>query len=73
MRSFFLCCLILLHIGLVQAKNTPLLNLVEIGGERNNQLVGYGLVVGLDGSGDRNQVTFTSQSISNMLRQFGIQ
>nr|WP_208111330.1 MULTISPECIES: flagellar basal body P-ring protein FlgI [Buttiauxella] len=68
-----LICWLVLWPAFVQSKATPLLNLVEIGGERKNQLVGYGLVVGLDGSGDRNQVTFTAQSMSNMLRQFGIQ
>jgi flagellar P-ring protein precursor FlgI len=52
---------------------TPLMDLVDVQGIRNNQLVGYGLVVGLDGDGDRNQVKFTSQSITNMLRQFGVQ
>jgi flagellar P-ring protein precursor FlgI len=41
-------------------------------GVRNNQLVGYGLVVGLDGSGDQTtQTPFTSQSIINMLAQLG--
>jgi flagellar P-ring protein precursor FlgI len=35
-------------------------------------LVGYGLVVGLDGTGDSRQVAFTVQSIANMLRRFGI-
>ena len=48
-------------------------NIVDIQGVRGNQLVGYSLVVGLDGSGDKNQVKFTSQSITNMLRQFGVQ
>lgn len=72
MRIVLICWLVLMS-ALSQAKTTPLLNLVEIGGERKNQLVGYGLVVGLDGSGDRNQVTFTAQSMNNMLRQFGIQ
>ncbi len=51
----------------------PVMDLVDIQGVRQNQLVGYGLVVGLDGQGDRNQVKFTSQSITNMLRQFGVQ
>ncbi|WP_297206757.1 flagellar basal body P-ring protein FlgI [uncultured Pluralibacter sp.] len=46
---------------------------VDIQGVRGNQLVGYSLVVGLDGTGDRNQVKFTSQSVTNMLRQFGVQ
>lgn len=59
---------------LVQAETPmPIMDLVDIQGIRNNQLVGYGLVVGLDGTGDRNQVKFTSQSITNMLRQFGVQ
>ncbi|MFY2509290.1 flagellar basal body P-ring protein FlgI [Vibrio pectenicida] len=51
----------------------PVIDLVDIQGIRQNQLVGYGLVVGLDGQGDRNQVKFTAQSITNMLRQFGVQ
>lgn len=52
---------------------TAIMDLVDVQGIRSNQLVGYGLVVGLDGTGDRNQVKFTSQSITNMLRQFGVQ
>lgn len=52
---------------------TPIMDLVDVQGIRENQLVGYGLVVGLDGQGDRNQVKFTAQSITNMLRQFGVQ
>ncbi|WP_158784525.1 flagellar basal body P-ring protein FlgI [Pantoea sp. BAV 3049] len=55
----------------VQAQ--PLGQLVDVQGMRGNQLVGYSLVVGLDGTGDRNQVKFTSQSVTNMLRQFGVQ
>lgn len=51
----------------------PIMDLVDVRGIRENQLVGYGLVVGLAGQGDRNQVKFTSQSITNMLRQFGVQ
>lgn len=42
-------------------------------GVRDNQLVGYGLVVGLDGSGDQTmQAPFTGQSLTNMLSQLGI-
>jgi len=44
----------------------------KIQGVRGNQLVGYGLVVGLDGTGDSNKATFTVQSIANMLKNFGI-
>ncbi|MGA0586393.1 flagellar basal body P-ring protein FlgI [Dyella sp. KRB-257] len=48
-------------------------DLASVGGVRNNQLIGYGLVVGLDGSGDQTtQAPFTTQSLENMLQQFGI-
>jgi flagellar P-ring protein precursor FlgI len=47
-------------------------NLVAIEGVRDNPLVGYGLVVGLNGSGDSTQVKFASQSVVNMLKQFGV-
>src|SRR5690606_27645435 len=51
----------------------PLLDLVDIQGVRDNQLVGYGLVVGLPGSGDKAQIKFAAQSLKNMLKQFGVQ
>ncbi|KWR84737.1 MULTISPECIES: flagellar basal body P-ring protein FlgI [Pseudomonas] len=50
----------------------PLLELVDVEGIRGNQLIGYGLVVGLDGTGDKTQVKFTSQSVVNMIKQFGV-
>ena len=45
-------------------------DITSIKGVRNNQLVGYGLVVGLDGSGDK--TAFTVQSLKSMLGQYGI-
>jgi len=50
-----------------------LMDIVDVQGVRDNQLVGYGLVVGLAGTGDRSQVKFTEQSMTNMLKQFGVQ
>jgi flagellar P-ring protein precursor FlgI len=48
-------------------------DIASVAGVRTNQLVGYGLVVGLDGSGDQtSQTPFTLQSIENMLAQYGI-
>jgi len=48
-------------------------DLASVAGVRTNQLVGYGLVVGLDGTGDQtSQAPFTIQSIKNMLAQFGV-
>ncbi|MCA1805663.1 MAG: flagellar basal body P-ring protein FlgI [Xanthomonadaceae bacterium] len=47
--------------------------MAAVAGVRSNQLVGYGLVVGLDGSGDQtSQTPFTVQSLKNMLNQFGV-
>jgi len=45
-------------------------DLASIAGVRSNQLVGYGLVVGLDGTGDKTK--FTGQSLRNMLREMGV-
>lgn len=48
-------------------------DVTSIAGIRDNQLVGYGLVVGLDGTGDKtNQAPFTDQTFQNMLLEFGI-
>ncbi len=48
--------------------------LASIQGVRANQLIGYGLVVGLDGSGDQTtQAPFTVQSLQSMLSQLGVQ
>lgn len=60
-------------LAVSSASAQTLSNLVDIQGVRGNQLVGYSLVVGLSGSGDKNQVKFTGQSMTNMLRQFGVQ
>lgn len=56
----------------VQAQR--LKDLTSVSGVRTNQLVGYGLVVGLDGTGDQtSQTPFTVQAFRNMLQQLGIQ
>ena len=48
-------------------------DLASIQGVRGNQLIGYGLVVGLDGTGDQvRQTPFTQQSLTNMLAQLGV-
>lgn len=49
-------------------------DIASIAGVRDNQLIGYGLVVGLDGTGDQtSQTPFTIQTFKNMMSQFGIQ
>lgn len=77
---FLVLVLIISAFGL-QAERTisagdPMVNIgdiTRIEGARNNQLVGYGLVTGLDGSGDSTRSQATVQSISNMLSQFGVE
>lgn len=61
-------------MGLQSAAHAERLkDLASIQGVRHNQLVGYGLVVGLDGSGDQTtQTPFTVQSVVSMLKQLGI-
>jgi flagellar P-ring protein FlgI len=57
------------------AGNAPaarLKDLVAIEGVRENQLIGYGLVVGLAGTGDRKQTLFSAQSLTNMLERMGV-
>lgn len=66
-----LACCLALASG--QAMAERIKDLTSIAGIRNNQLTGYGLVVGLDGSGDQTtQTPFTVQSVINMLGNMGI-
>jgi flagellar P-ring protein precursor FlgI len=51
---------------------TRLKDLVGIEGVRDNQLIGYGLVVGLAGKGDTQQTVFSPQSLANMLERMGV-
>ncbi|MDW5417591.1 flagellar basal body P-ring protein FlgI [Iodobacter sp. CM08] len=72
MYRFALICCFLFALAPAQAEKIK--DLASVAGVRNNQLVGYGLVVGLDGSGDQTtQTPFTVQSVVNMLTNLGIQ
>ena len=51
---------------------TRLKELVSLEGVRDNQLIGYGLVVGLRGTGDRQQTIFSAQSLANLLERMGL-
>jgi flagellar P-ring protein precursor FlgI len=60
-------------LAAVPAHAERIKDIATIAGVRANQLVGYGLVVGLDGTGDQtSQAPFTVQSIKSMLQQFGV-
>ncbi|HYW44174.1 MAG TPA: flagellar basal body P-ring protein FlgI [Bryobacteraceae bacterium] len=58
--------------GAALLNGVRLKDLVSIEGVRENQLLGYGLVVGLKGTGDKQQVLFSAQSLTNMLERMGI-
>lgn len=71
MTKYLLIALGLLASFAVQAER--LKDIASIQGVRSNQLIGYGLVVGLNGTGDQTtQTPFTLQTFNNMLAQFGI-
>src|SRR5438132_6842640 len=64
-----------LSLGLalaMEAHAARVKELTSIAGVRDNQLIGYGLVVGLNGTGDGNNTGFSSQTVSTMLRSMGL-
>jgi len=73
MFRFFALGWLLCAAGAALAAPERIKDLASVAGVRNNQLIGYGLVVGLDGSGDQTtQTPFTIQSIINMLGNMGV-
>ena len=51
---------------------SKLRDVARLQGVRSNQLLGYGMVVGLDGTGDKDQTKFTTQSLTNLLSRQGL-
>lgn len=73
MRHLWLIILLLFAQSTCFAAPVRLKDLVEFDGVRNNDLVGYGLVVGLNGSGDSlRSAPFTEEILSNMLERLGV-
>lgn len=69
--SIFVVLVLTLQAQLAMAERIK--DLATLGGIRSNQLIGYGLVVGLDGTGDQTtQTPFTVQSVKNMLAKLGV-
>jgi len=65
--------LALLGLGAEGARADRLKDLVQVGGTRDNQLIGFGLIAGLAGTGDQTtQVPYSVQAIQNMMRQLGL-
>ncbi|MEW5738125.1 MAG: flagellar basal body P-ring protein FlgI [Myxococcota bacterium] len=70
MRLLFLAALVAPLAA--PAASARVKELTQVQGQRDNELFGYGLVVGLQGTGDTDRVFFTSQSIAGMLARLGI-
>lgn len=66
--KLFIAVFLLLFSSLTLAERIK--DITSISGVRSNQLIGYGLVVGLDGTGDK--APFTTQTFRNMMTEFGI-
>lgn len=76
MKAFLVTAIVVFAFGakVNRAQAERIKDLASVQGVRINQLIGYGLVVGLDGSGDQTtQTPFTVQSLTNMLSQLGVQ
>lgn len=70
--GLFCLVFLLLFSFPVCAEVTRIKDITELEGVRGNQLIGYGLVVGLSGTGDSRNSLFTNQALSNVLEKFGI-
>ncbi|MDR1885558.1 MAG: flagellar basal body P-ring protein FlgI [Synergistaceae bacterium] len=73
LAAFALCMAAVLSAGISEAASQPMVrlkDLVTVEGVRENQLVGMGLVVGLQGTGDKGRMA--NQMMSNMTQQFGV-
>jgi flagellar P-ring protein precursor FlgI len=71
-RSLILITFFLLISGTKIASATRLKDLADVEGVRGNQLYGFGLVIGLNGTGDSQQVDFNNKALSNLLEKAGI-
>ncbi len=76
MRTLFVSAAIigmtLLAAAPTAALTTRIKDIATLSGISEHKLMGYGLVVGLDGTGDGARATFTGQSLANMLERFGV-
>ena len=68
----FLIIFVVIILWFTAAFGARLKDIASIKGIRTNQLIGYGLVIGLNGSGDKGGTDFTIQGLANMLERMGI-
>src|SRR5215467_8466413 len=70
-----LLILILLHSGFAEetVQKSLIRDIASVEGIRENPLIGYGVVVGLKGTGDKQQTIFSTQTLGNILQRMGVQ
>ncbi len=68
----FMTLITTLCISVLPAKAVRIKDIATFSGVRDNQLIGYGLVVGLSGTGDKKGSSFTNASIANMMDRMGV-
>ena len=71
-RYALLALLMLLNLVRPAVASSRIKDVAHFTGVRNNSLAGYGLVIGLKGTGDKQQTIFTQQSLKNMLDRYGL-
>ncbi len=67
-----ICVMLLIMLAPLGASAARIKDIASFDGVRDNQLIGYGLVVGLNGSGDSDQTKFPVQSLTNLLERSGV-
>lgn len=72
LKLVFLVLLMLASAAMTDTMKVRLGEVARLGDGRSNQLLGYGLVVGLQGTGDSTSAAFTFQSVASMLRRLGL-
>ncbi len=75
LRTLLFLLLTLTAVAQAAPSNRSVLlrDIADVEGVRDNQLVGYGLVTGLRGTGDKQQTFFTLQTLANVLQRMGVQ
>ena len=71
-RTNFFVLILMVASSQMSGASTRIKDIAYVQGVRGQQLIGYGLVVGLNGTGDTQRSTFTIQSVTSMLKRFGI-
>src|ERR687887_407317 len=71
-KALVVCFILLTFYFCLSAEAARLKDLAHVEGFRANQLFGYGLVVGLNGTGDKQNTEFTVQTLANLLQDYNI-